>query len=294
MTFIVIMAAILLAAAAAAGVVRPFGRTGIANVELTDPLEDERAGLLQALRELEREHTSGLLSDDDYRGLRAETEARAVAVLRALEARDGAGVLAAGLRELRPSSTDNGSHSRMRRLAPAVIAAAVLVAVVAPLLANAARSRSAQDPISGGQANAQDPFAFFKDRVREHPNDVAARLDLADRYLQASDVEHAIAEYLAALKIDPDNPEARAKLGFLLYQAGKPQDGLDQVDRALRVSPNDPEALYFRGVILLEGMKRAEEAVAAFAAYLEAAPFGARREEVKGLLDRAREAVAKS
>jgi cytochrome c-type biogenesis protein CcmH/NrfG len=293
MTFVVIVAAALLAAAAAAGVMRPFGRTGIGKVELTDPLEEERAGLLRALRELDREHTSGLLSDDDYRGLRSETEARAVAVLRAVEARDGAGELAAGLRELRPPSTNNGSRRRVRRLAPVVIAGAALVALVAPLLAGAARSRSAQESISGNQATARDPIAFFKDRVREHPNDVAARLDLADRYLQASDLEHAIPEYLAALKIDPDNPEARATLGFLLYRAGRPQDGLDQVDRALQGSPNDPEALYFKGVILLDGLERPQEAVAAFAAYLEAAPFGARREEVQGLLARARAAAAK-
>jgi cytochrome c-type biogenesis protein CcmH/NrfG len=126
--------------------------------------------------------------------------------------------------------------------------------------------------------------SFFETRVHDHPTDVAARLDLADAYLREGNVENAIAQYLEALKIDPDVPEARATLGFLLYRAGKAQDGLDQVNRALEVSPNDPEALYFKGVILLQGLHRPDEALTAFRAYLAAAPFGARRDEVHTLI----------
>ncbi|HJP66451.1 MAG TPA: c-type cytochrome biogenesis protein CcmI, partial [Actinomycetota bacterium] len=102
MTAVVIVAAAAIAAVAVAGVVRPFGRSTTLPIQPFDPLEDERAGLVQALRELDRDHELGVIPDQDYRSLRTETEARAIAVLRAIEARDGQGTLAADIKELRP------------------------------------------------------------------------------------------------------------------------------------------------------------------------------------------------
>ena len=94
---VVFLASMLLAAVAAAGVLRPWGSGRAAALErLTDPLEDERISLLRALRDLEDERARGELADQAYVELRAETESRAVAVLRALEAREGAGDLALG------------------------------------------------------------------------------------------------------------------------------------------------------------------------------------------------------
>src|SRR5207247_3500281 len=102
MTWVVLLAGALLAGVAAAGVLRPFGRGRALTLErLADPLDDERASLLGALRELEEERATGGLEEATYRALRLETEARAVAVLRALDARDGAGRVASELRALR-------------------------------------------------------------------------------------------------------------------------------------------------------------------------------------------------
>jgi tetratricopeptide (TPR) repeat protein len=284
MTAVVVLAAMSLAAVAAAGVVRPFGRRASGPFESADPLDDERAGLLQALRDLDQDHLSGQLSDEDYRALRWEREVRAVAVLRALQARDGNGELGADLRDLRPSSPQR-REGRSIRVVLLLVAGLILAAIVGPVLADAARERGPDQTITGG---GSDPLSFFRSRVADHPKDVAARLDLADAYLRGGNAEGAIAQYLEVLTLDPDNAEARATLGFLLYQAGKAEEGLREVDRALQASPQDPEALYFRGVILLEGLDRPTEAAAAFEAYLAAAPFGARRAEVQRLLDQAR------
>src|SRR5207244_10076060 len=134
---------------AAAGVLRPFGRARDESLErLADPLEDERLSLLRGLRDLDDEHTEGSLTDQDYRALRSETEERAVAVLRALEARDGAGELAAGLKEFRsppgagPPSPDLTSTNGERRTIPpgrrtwlpVVVAGGISAAVIVPLL----------------------------------------------------------------------------------------------------------------------------------------------------------------
>ena len=72
---VVFLSSALLAAVAAAGVLRPWGSGRAAALErLTDPLEDERIGLLRALRDLEEERARGELADDAYVELRGETE----------------------------------------------------------------------------------------------------------------------------------------------------------------------------------------------------------------------------
>jgi cytochrome c-type biogenesis protein CcmH/NrfG len=289
----VALAAVIVIAVVGAGVVRPFGRPGGEGTgALTDPLDDERTGLLRTLRDLENEHDSGQLADADYRALRVETERRAVAVLRAIDAREGGDELGAGLAEIRETTRDAGEGTGDRTAARGprrIVALAVtgaLVAAVGVALAASSGSRDAGQSITGND-QAVAGIAFFEQRVRDHPKDLAARLDLAQRYLEVGNAPGAVEQYLAALSIDPSNAEARATLGFVLYLSGKPQEGLESVRQALASDPNDPEALYYEGVILLEGLQRPAEAAAAFRAYLAKAPFGSHRDEVRSLLDRA-------
>ena len=291
MIWAVLGASGLLAVVAAAGVLHPF-RTAGADLEgLSDPLEDERGDLLVALRDLDRERATGSLEEPEYRALRTDTERRAVAVLRAIEARDGAGELAVDLSELRPGTAEprkRGERST-RTLVLVLAVSATLVAVTVPLLIGAVRGRTGDSPISGSIAGQTpgNPLAFFQQRVKDHPNDVAARLDLAFRYLQTGDVQGAITQYLEALRLDPSNAEARANLGLVLFRAGRPEDGLRSVEAALSTDPNYAEALFYKGLILLQGLSRPADAEVALRAYLAAAPFGAYRQAAQGLLRQA-------
>ncbi|MGH2658304.1 MAG: tetratricopeptide repeat protein [Actinomycetota bacterium] len=274
---------------AAAGVLAPLSRGRRASLErLSDPLEDERRSLLRALRELDEDRAVGALREEDYRALKAETEARAVAVLRALAERDGQEGLQERLRDLREARRGR-SAGEPRRWVMALVVAASLIAGSIPLLAGSVRSRDPEEAITGdlgpgASAQQTDPLAFFEERVRQHPRDVAARLDLAHRYLDAGRVREAIDQYIEALRLDPENAEAHAHLGLLLFLAGRPRDGLAEVERALEVERSYPEALYIKGLILLRGLGREGQAAAALRAYLEAAPFGAEREAVRELL----------
>lgn len=289
MTWVILVASAVLAGVAAAGVLRPFGaRRAVALDPLADPLDEERRGLLRALRDLDEERATGQITDETYRRVRAETEVKAVAVLRALEARDGAGEATTHLRSLRSPAEGNGAGAPerggadRRRVLIGVLVGGLIVAAVVPILARSVGNRAPGQPITGGTVGGA--LSFFQQRVAEHPNDVAARLDLAQRYLQAGDARSAVVQYLAALNLDPRNAEAQANLGFVLYAAGRAQDGLRAVEQALAADPNYPEALYFKGVILLRGLRRPAEAAVAFRAYLDAAPFGSHRSEVESLL----------
>lgn len=278
--------ALLLCAVAAAGVVAPLrGRRPLAFQPPADPLEDRRLALLLALRDLEESRESGALDESEYARLRAETEGRIARVLRALDAR----------RTAPPSTRATGNGGRggpsrpsgPRWVSAFLVGATVLVVTVPTLLSSVAGRAPGgliTGDLAGGGAPA-DRLAFFETRVRAHPRDVAARLDLAHRYLDAGRVGEASDQYVAALRLDQDNGEAHAHLGLVLFTAGRPELGLEEVGRALRVEPRYPEALFFKGLILLEGLGRPRAAAEALRAYLDLAPFGAEREQAQRLLE---------
>jgi len=291
MTMALLLLSAGMAAIAAAGILRPFGRPAPAIEPLADPLEDERDTLLRSLRDLREEHASKALSDADYRVLRRETERRAVTVLRAIDARDGTdGAALATLRDaVTVAAPEQNGHRPAATAGPAWIAAAVLggLVLVGILLASAIAPRHGAQPITGDSqitGSGASALSFFEQRVRDHPTDVAARLDLASRYEAAGLTGLAAEQYVEALRLDPNAVEARAALGFLLYEQGRAEDGLFAENQALRVDPSYPEALYDKGIILLKGMHQRAPAVAALRGYLAAAPNGAHRSEVEALL----------
>ena len=291
-----------LALIAGVGVVAGFLREAPVPIEpLADPLEDRRETLLRSLADLEDAYASGALDERGYLRLREQTEGRIARVLRALDRRDGvaardpvSAVPASGIlveeapargSDVRPPSAE---PRRVPAWAVAVIIGGTVLAVVVASLA-----RDAEPQIQAATSpQASDPLAFFEQRVQDHPEDLAARLDLAHRYLDAGMTEDALSEYAVALRLDPDDAEALAHVGIILYQAGRPQDALRSVERALSTDPRYPEALFFRGVILLRGLERPEEAITAFQTYLDAAPFGVERETAKDLIAEARDALA--
>ena len=81
----------LLAVAAVWFVARPFLRSPSGDDRLVDPeagriaLEEERDRALAALKELEFDHRTGKVSDEDYRSLVAELRRAAADALRALD-----------------------------------------------------------------------------------------------------------------------------------------------------------------------------------------------------------------
>jgi tetratricopeptide (TPR) repeat protein len=276
---------------AAAGVVAGFTRSDPAPLEPPDdPLEDGRLALERSRADLEDAYAAGALDEDEYVRLRESTDARMARVVRALERREHA---PAPVRVAPRPTTADGASNEPRRVPPwavaTLIGGVVLAMVVAALVRDA---EPTADAASAPPVSAEDPLAFFEQRVREHPDDLAARLDLAHRYLDARMIEEALAEYAVALELDPDDAEALAHVGYILYLGERPQEALASVDRALETDPAYPEALFFRGVILLDGLDRPDEAVEAFEAYLDAAPFGVQRGQAQELIEQAREAAA--
>jgi tetratricopeptide (TPR) repeat protein len=297
---LLLLASAAMAAVAAAGIMRPFSRgRGPAMEPLADPLEDERDLLLTNLTDLESEHATGSLADDEYRALRHETERRAVAVLRAIDAR--AGGTSEGLAMLRDAASPNGHHREgdHRRVSTraAVLGGLAVAAVIALLLAAALGPRDSSQTVTGDAGiggSSVTSLAYFKQRVQQHPQDVAARLDLAQRYRDAGMTGAAALQYTEALRLDPSNAEARTGMAYVLFDSGRSREALSEVNQALAVDATYPEALYEKGLILLRGLQRPAQAAEALNAYMAAAPDGAHRTAVEAMLDEISEVATPS
>jgi cytochrome c-type biogenesis protein CcmH/NrfG len=300
-TPLALLGAVGLTAIAAVAVLWPYQRGSAAALQrLADPLEDERRRALRHLRDLDEDRGAGKLDEAGYRDARAEAEARAVAVLRALEAREGTGELAGSLREVRrpaPSGATRRPGGRLPgrrwpRRAVAALVGVVVVAGAAALLDGAVGDRGSGQLTTGQAATGDAPggpgaasLESLERRVREHPGDVGAHLTLAERYLDAGRLKEATLEYLGALKLDPGNVEANTQFGLLLFRSGLPEPGLRSVEQALAADPRYPEALYAKGLILFMGLRQPKAAVPSLRAYLQVAPFGDHRDLAEQLLE---------
>jgi tetratricopeptide (TPR) repeat protein len=300
-TPLALLGAVGLTAIAAVAVLWPYQRGSAAALQrLADPLEDERRRALRHLRDLDEDRGAGKLDEAGYRDARAEAEARAVAVLRALEAREGTGELAGSLREVRRPAPSGATRRpggglpgrRWPRRAVAGLVGVVVVAGAAALLDGAVGDRG-NGQLTTGQAATGDTLGGpgaaslerLERRVREHPGDVGAHLTLAERYLDAGRLKEATLEYLGALKLDPSNVEANTQFGLLLFRSGLPEPGLRSVEQALAVDPRYPEALYAKGLILFMGLRQPKAAVPSLRTYLQVAPFGDHRDLAQQLLE---------
>jgi tetratricopeptide (TPR) repeat protein len=294
-----------LAVVAGAGVVAGFLREAPAPVEpLADPLEDRREALLRSLADLEDAHASGALDEPGYLRFREQTEGRMARVLRALDRRDAAASAGIEPSTARASGEElegeaegravRAASAEPRRVPAWAVAVLIGGTVLAVVVASLARDAEPQTQAASSPQATDDPLAFFEQRVQEQPNDLAARLDLAHRYLDVGMIEESLSQYAVALDLDPDDAEALAHVGIILFQSGRPEDALRSVDRSLSTDPRYPEALFFRGVILLRGLDRPEEAITALETYLDAAPFGVERETAKDLIAQARKALVEA
>jgi tetratricopeptide (TPR) repeat protein len=219
--------------------VSPARRTGRLDPDRLAELEEQRDFLLRSLRDLEREHDAGDLTDEDYETLRDDYTARAADALRALEDEQAAFAAA------RPERS-------VGRTVAWVAATAVFALVAGLVAANAMGARKAGESASGGVSVKQTPsqratecstqmqtdpdgtFECFQDILEDDPNNPVAltwsawQLSLsADSF---SEPDRSNARALAAVRLDaavesdPNYSYARAFRAVVAYRNGRYAD----------------------------------------------------------------------
>jgi tetratricopeptide (TPR) repeat protein len=231
-------------------------------------LETDKLLALRAIRDLELDHQTGHLAEDDYTALRLKYEARALAVIRQLDAlgperlRRGGRPAPAG-REAAPLATAAPWSRQPLVLAGGAVALVVFGVVLGVLVVRftgpappdpmaaagpgpmAAMPPSGTPPAAGAAAPDGAPRPIPKGMLE-------AMLQAARASLNAGRMQEAIAAYQAILKREPENVDALAHFGLILAMAGHADRAIEHFDRALRVDPNYPEALSYSAQVRFE------------------------------------------
>lgn len=257
-------------------------------------LESERDFLLRSIDDLENEREAGNLDDDRYRELKDDYTARAAAVLRSIE--EGPAALPA------PAPVPR----KGKLLAGGGVLVFVLVASLA--LAAALGNRRDGDTVtgnaqSGGQSGGQSGDArraALERQVRENPADPAAHLVYANYLAEVGELPAAVKEYVAAARIDPKNAEAQTGAGWLTFLAATQitdtktaaevmDRSLVRLDAAIAAAPDKADAYFYRGMVQFRGKQNARAAIPDLERYLALLPEGALNEQVKQVLEQARQ-----
>ena len=243
------------------GAMAPYRRATVPTFEPPpDPLEDRRMALLVSMKDLQTARDTGAIDADEYLRLRDDTETRMAKVLRAIDER-----------RRREEAGPDANAPRPRRSPTRYIAIAMIAAIALSIGLVPSLMRSLQDRTTD---NLTVSLATFQSRVRLHPHDVAARLDLGHYHLDQGQFGDAFKQFTAALAIQPDNVDALANYGLLAHLSGRPLQGLQAEDKALKIDPTYGEALFYKGTILLKGLSEPQQAIVYLQKYLDGNPTG--------------------
>jgi tetratricopeptide (TPR) repeat protein len=132
----------------------------------------------------------------------------------------------------------------------------------------------------GPPAPVMQELVELRARLKANPSDLAALVALSDMYFDAGKFDQAIGFYTRALALDPSNPDVRTDYATALHQTGHDLESLKQLDLVLAERPKFLQALFNRGVVL-RAIGRRTDAVAAFHAFIAAAPNDPRVADAK-------------
>jgi tetratricopeptide (TPR) repeat protein len=220
-------------------------------------LEDERRVLLRSIEDLEREHSAGDISDDDYEVLKADYLLRTADVQRQIH----------GQTEVYAKARQDRTAKRRPWMTPVVVGLIGVGAVAAGVgVARNAGERLGDAGLTGSV------------RVAANPNEakITALLEEGRAHL-SDDPGRALRAFDRAVALDPAQVEAIAYGGWLVrlvsLSAEDPAQKAELVaaakarlDAAIIVDPGYPDARAFRGILLLRDMNDPKAADADFTA----------------------------
>jgi tetratricopeptide (TPR) repeat protein len=262
-------------------------------------LEEEKAAIYRALKELDFDHEAGHLSEDDYRALRDRYEARAAALITELDAlpRPRPGREA---RKPAPASAEAGPTRVSWTRHPMTLAAGAVILLVFGVVIgiNAGRFTEPDQtvtppgarlpvPVSPGGAPIGPPPALEFGKPIP-PEMLAGMLRAARQSLFDGRYSEAIAAYQAVLKRDGRNVDAMTHMALIVALGGHADTALEALDKALAIDPKYAPAHLYRGQVLYEHKEDYPGAVKSWERFLTLVPKGEDHDRVVALVQTAR------
>jgi tetratricopeptide (TPR) repeat protein len=167
-----------------------------------------------------------------------------------------------------------------------------------PASATAAVSQSAAPAQAGdGAAPApsgsnQQPIPLNANQVRalttqanDHPDDIAARVELGNLYFDAQQYQDAIRWYQEALALNPRDVNVSTDLGVSYYYTNQPDKALAQFQHSLSIDPKHLKTLLNVGIVRAFGKQDMAGAAKAWQHLVDIAPDSPEGQAAKQALE---------
>lgn len=123
--------------------------------------------------------------------------------------------------------------------------------------------------------------------LEKHPNDADLLAKIGHNYMSAQQFQSAQQFYEKSVAAKP-SVDVLNELAFVYVKLGDVDRGIAALNRALAVDPNNPQVLYNLGYFEWKGKADPKAAIAAWQAFLKAAPDSPRKEQVQEMLVQAK------
>jgi tetratricopeptide (TPR) repeat protein len=279
------------------------GRVAGASPRFDDRLEldEEKASIYRALTELDFDHETGSLSDDDYHSLRDRYEGRAAEVIARLDAM-GPPITPP---PPAPAPESVGPAPWTRRPATLAVAGLAVLALGIALGVGVNRYTTPAETMIPPESRlpvpaSPDPGPLLQGKSGApmkavSPEMLAGMLSAARQSLMEGRYQEAIAAYQAVLKRDERNVDAMTHLALIVAMGGHADAALETFDKALKIDPDYAPALLYRGQVLYEVKRDYAGAIKAWQRFVALAPPGEDRDRANALIQEAqREAKQKT
>lgn len=124
----------------------------------------------------------------------------------------------------------------------------------------------------------------LKQHLEHAPQDLEARVQLANALFDIENYQEAITHYRLALDQRPGDPDVRTDLGTALHRLGRNDLAVQEFRKAIQDAPNHLNAHYNLGVVLANELNDPKGAIAAWERVLELAPNSPQAAQVRASL----------
>jgi tetratricopeptide (TPR) repeat protein len=115
-------------------------------------------------------------------------------------------------------------------------------------------------------------LVHFEAAVQADPNNLTARLNLAEAYTRAAQDEKALAEVREGVRLAPNDPLAHRALGALLGRTHRPDEAVQELQIAARMDPNSVDTKVMLAIQQSNQFGHLDEGIATFEEALRMAP----------------------